>query len=137
MTRILRCERGGLEGMVVSTSAAWRTQMKSEKSLLGNGRPVVGGESIPFPPEAVCLVCFDAVQSRLCGGARLSESSCREVSSHEQQWPARRRARHGCFSGKPGALSSGQLLPYAGQCVAWSLDGTRIVASGQDMEDVE
>src|SRR5260370_35775429 len=110
MTRILRCERGGLEGMVVSTSAAWRTQMKSEKSLLGNGRPVVGGERIRFPPAAACLVCFDAGQSRLCGGARLSESSCPEVSRHEQQWPARRRAQPGWFSVKTGSLSTRQLL---------------------------
>jgi hypothetical protein len=30
-----------------------------------------------------------------------------------------------------------QLLPYSGQHVAWSLDGTSILASGQDMEEVE
>jgi hypothetical protein len=29
------------------------------------------------------------------------------------------------------------LLPYAGQHVAWSLDGTQILASGQDIPEVE
>jgi hypothetical protein len=30
-----------------------------------------------------------------------------------------------------------QLLPYAGKYVAWSPDGTRILASGETMEEVE
>ena len=30
-----------------------------------------------------------------------------------------------------------QLLPYAGQHVAWSPDGSRILASGKDMDEVE
>jgi Family of unknown function (DUF5678) len=30
-----------------------------------------------------------------------------------------------------------QLLPYAGQHVAWSPDGSRILASGEDMDEVE
>jgi hypothetical protein len=30
-----------------------------------------------------------------------------------------------------------QLLPYEGKWVAWSLDGTRILASGEDVLDVE
>jgi hypothetical protein len=29
------------------------------------------------------------------------------------------------------------LLPYAGQHIAWSADGTRILASGRDMDEVE
>jgi hypothetical protein len=29
------------------------------------------------------------------------------------------------------------LLPYAGQHIAWSADGTRVLASGRDMDEVE
>jgi hypothetical protein len=30
-----------------------------------------------------------------------------------------------------------ELLKYAGQCIAWSIDGTRIVASGKTVDELE
>ncbi len=41
------------------------------------------------------------------------------------------------FSENRCNFSPEQLLLYAGQHVAWSPDGTRILASGEDMDAVE
>lgn len=34
-------------------------------------------------------------------------------------------------------ISPEELLPYAGKQVAWSIDSARIIASGDDMDEVE
>jgi hypothetical protein len=53
---------------------------------------------------------------------------------------ARRNAEgfDGCqFTVNRNKFPPNELLKYAGKCVAWSLDGTRILASGDDYDEVE
>jgi hypothetical protein len=42
-----------------------------------------------------------------------------------------------CFDVNRNRFPPEQLTPFEGQHVAWSLDGTSILASGEDMETVE
>jgi hypothetical protein len=41
------------------------------------------------------------------------------------------------FEENRGKFPPEDLLPYAGQHIAWSPDGTRILANGRDMDEVE
>jgi hypothetical protein len=41
------------------------------------------------------------------------------------------------FSENRNRYSPADLLPFAGQHIAWSLDGTHILASGKDLDEVE
>lgn len=41
------------------------------------------------------------------------------------------------FNRNSGQFTREQLAPYRGQNIAWSFDGTRIVASGQSQEEVD
>jgi hypothetical protein len=42
----------------------------------------------------------------------------------------------GCFAANRNKFPLEQLIPYAGKYVAWSLDGTRIIASGADYDEI-